>query len=552
MNAGSGQLSTTGLSILRHAKISSAIAVDAASSVTAARFLGDAQALALQLPDSGYVVNLCTDRYRFAVGFIAALLRRQVTLLPSSEAASPLPALLDTYPDTYFLCDGPSAASGPGKSFLFPSDLDAKPAGEIPVLPANQQAAVLFTSGSTGTPTPHLRSWGAMVNSTRAAGRALGLTESGTGYILGTVPHQHSYGLESIVMLALQHGLAFHRARALLPGDIVAQLEGMPTPRILVTTPIHLRSLVAHVGTLPRLDRIICATAPLAPDLARRAEDRFGAPLYEIYGCSEVGQMAVRRTVESLEWNCLDGIQLSTRDGDIWASGDAAAAEAPVNDIIELIDAKRFVLKDRKSDVVNIAGKRSSLAFLNHHLNAIDGVLDGVFIVPEDGSGRLAAYVVAPGLSADRILAALRRQLDPAFLPRPIHYVDALPRNPTGKLTRQAMKVLSENPRAADDGWSSVAYRFAPDHATRAGHFPGNPIIPGALLLDRMLHAISRSTAGAPLHDIRVAKFLRPVRPGDAVTFRWRQTPKREIVFECRLDGSGDIAMTGTVAMETA
>jgi acyl-coenzyme A synthetase/AMP-(fatty) acid ligase len=551
MNAGSGQLSMTGLSILRHANVSSAIAIDDAGSVTAARFLADARALAHRLPDTGYVVNLCTDRYRFAVGFIAALLRRQVTLLPSSEAAAPLLTLLDTYPDTYFLCDGPSAASGLGKSFLFPRDLDAQPVDEIPVIPANQPAAVLFTSGSTGMPTPHLRSWGAMVNSTRAAGHALGLTESGAGYILGTVPHQHSYGLESIVMLALQHGLAFHRGRALLPGDIVAQLDGMASPRILVTTPIHLRSLVAHDGTLPKLDRIVCATAPLAPDLALRAESRFGAPLYEIYGCSEIGQMAVRRTVESLEWKCIDGILLSGRDGDIWASGGAAAAEAPVNDIIELIDAKRFVLKDRKSDVVNIAGKRSSLAFLNHHLNAIDGVLDGIFVAPED-SGRLAAHVVAPGLSADQILAALRHQLDPAFLPRPIHFVDALPRNPTGKLTRQAMKALSENLQASDESWTSVAYRFAPDHATRAGHFPGNPIIPGALLLDRMLHIIGQSTAIAAPKDIRVAKFLRPVRPGDNVTFRWRQTPKHEIAFECRLASSDDIALTGTVAMDTA
>jgi 3-hydroxymyristoyl/3-hydroxydecanoyl-(acyl carrier protein) dehydratase len=549
MNAGSGPLSIAGLPVLRHGNLSAAVAIDATGPVPAARFLADGRALARRLPDTGYIVNLCDDRYRFAVGFIAALLRRQITLLPSCEVSSSLLALLDTYPDCYFLCDEPSAALDVGETFLFPRDLETEAVGEVPAIPGNQPAAMLFTSGSTGMPIPHLRSWGSMVNSTRAAGRALGLGRSGAASILGTVPHQHSYGLESIVMLALQHGIAFHRARALLPGDIVAQLEGMASPRILVTTPIHLRSLVAHDGTLPGLDRIVCATAPLMPDLARTAEARFRAPLYEIYGCSEVGQMAVRRTVQSLEWQCIDGIVLSERDGDIWASGDAAAAEAPVNDIIELIDAKRFILKDRKSDVVNIAGKRSSLGYLNHHLNAIDGVRDGVFVVPEDG-GRLAAYVVAPDLSSAEILAALRRHLDPAFLPRPIHFVDALPRNATGKLTLHAMKAPFGNSSNEDDGWSSAEYRFAPDHATRAGHFPGNPIIPGALLLDRMLHAIGQSAAIG--QDVKVAKFLRPVRPGDAVTFRWRQTPKRDIAFECRLAGSGEVALTGTVMMDTA
>ena len=45
-------------------------------------FLGDATRLAAELPDRRHVLNLCVDRYRFAVGFAAGLLRRQVSLLP--------------------------------------------------------------------------------------------------------------------------------------------------------------------------------------------------------------------------------------------------------------------------------------------------------------------------------------------------------------------------------------------------------------------------------------------------------------------------------------
>lgn len=551
MNAGIFPSSVAGFPILRHANLSAPVAVGAAGSVSAGRFLADVQALAGRLPDAGHVVNLCADRYRFAVGFIAALLRRQITLLPSSEASSPLTALPEIYPGTYFLRDSPTATSDPGKTFLFPANLKAEPVDDVPSIPATQPAAVLFTSGSTGIPVPHLRSWGAMVNSTRAAGQALGLTGSSAANVLGTVPHQHSYGLESVIMLALQHGLAFDRARALLPGDIVAQLEALALPRILVTTPVHLRSLVAHGGILPALERIVCATAPLAPELAQTAETRFGAPLYEIYGCSEVGQMAVRRTVRTQEWRCIDGIQLSERGGDIWASGNAAAAEAPVNDVIDLIDETRFVLKDRKSDMINVAGKRSSLNFLNHHLNAIEGIEDGIFVAPEDG-GRLAAYVVAPGLSSTQILTALRRQLDPAFLPRPIHFVDALPRNLTGKLTRQAIETLTGASSNRGEEWTSAEYRFAANHPTRAGHFPGNPIIPGALLLDRMLHTIRPWTNRAAPHDIKVVKFLHPVRPGDTVIFRWRQTPKLDVAFECRLNGSNEVALTGTIAVQTA
>ena len=100
------------------------------------------------------------------------------------------------------------------------------------------------------------------------------------------------------------------------------------------------------------------------------------------------------------------------------------------------------MLHGRTADLVNIAGKRTSLAHLNYHLNSIEGVRDGVFVVPEqegEAVTKLTAYVVAPGLSGDGLINALRQRIDAAFLPRPLHFVDALPRNETGKLPRQAL-----------------------------------------------------------------------------------------------------------------
>jgi acyl-coenzyme A synthetase/AMP-(fatty) acid ligase len=50
--------------------------------------------------------------------------------------------------------------------------------------------------------------------------------------------------------------------------------------------------------------------------------------------------------------------------------------------------------------------------------------------------------VVAPGLASETIVAALRRRIDPVFLPRPLCLVDSLPRNETGKLPRAALDDL--------------------------------------------------------------------------------------------------------------
>jgi acyl-coenzyme A synthetase/AMP-(fatty) acid ligase len=97
--------------------------------------------------------------------------------------------------------------------------------------------------------------------------------------------------------------------------------------------------------------------------------------------------------------------------------------------------------------MVNIAGKRTSLASLNHHLNAIPGVRDGVFLMPDDDDGavtRPLAFVVAPGLNSEDILGALRKSVDTVFLPRPLYFVDELPRNTTGKLTRESLLRLKQ------------------------------------------------------------------------------------------------------------
>jgi 3-hydroxymyristoyl/3-hydroxydecanoyl-(acyl carrier protein) dehydratase len=98
-------------------------------------------------------------------------------------------------------------------------------------------------------------------------------------------------------------------------------------------------------------------------------------------------------------------------------------------------------------------------------------------------------------------------------------------------------------PPNAEHAWSSAEHRFAPDHATAEGHFPGNPLIPGALLLH---HALSAIGAPPPI-SVRVVKFLRPVRPGDMMTIRWQVQANGETVFEGRLADSGGPALVGTL-----
>jgi len=441
-----------GLPLLRDVQPDSVFAYRLGTPIPVKQFVHDALALARELPDKAYVLDVCSDRYRFCVGFAAALLRRQVTLLPPNQTSDMLVRLKSGYADVYRLADA-AEAECPLPTMAFPrfAAFDGA-AAAIPAIAASQLAALMFTSGSTGEPVPHAKTWGTLVESGAAEGARLDLAGSGTA-VLGTVPAQHMYGLESTVMMPLQGGLAIGAGRPFYPADVCDALDSMPRPRALVTTPVHLRTLLSEPGTVPAMDLIVCATAPLTPQLAAEAEARFAAPLHEIYGCTEAGQVATRRTVETPEWHALPGIRLRQDEQGTWVRGGHVHEEILLNDMIELRGRDRFLLHGRNADLVNIAGKRTSLAHLNYHLNSIAGVRDGVFVVPEDAGGsvpRLIAFVVAPDAARDAVVDALRSRIDPAFMPRPLAFVAALPRNDTGKLPRAALQALAAETAARE------------------------------------------------------------------------------------------------------
>jgi acyl-coenzyme A synthetase/AMP-(fatty) acid ligase len=427
-----------------HASGTDVVAVREGRTIRRIEFIGDVLALAARLPDHEYVINLCADRYRFTVALCAALCRRQITLLPPGTAPGVLKAVADDYPDVYALTETRFPTE---RCMVYPDQLHGGDSScAVPAVAAEQLAVVLFTSGSTGRPKPVPKSWGTLVRSAKGAGDRLGVGRLAEAKLIGTVPHQHSYGLESTILLGLQHGLVIEADRLFFPADIRAAINAASGPRILVTTPIHIRAMVAERDRMPPVDLILSATAPLSVALAEQAEACFGAPLIEIYGCTEAGQVATRRTVREQGWHCLDGVTLHGAPGGTWASGPAVEGNALLHDVITPTGLETFLLGGRSADVVDVAGKRTSLAHLNHQLLGVDGVVDGVFFVPNLVDGRpitrLAALAVAPGLKSETILRALRKRVDAAFLPRPLVLVEMLPRTALGKLPRTALLEL--------------------------------------------------------------------------------------------------------------
>ena len=447
-----------------------------AQPISCAAFLADIAHCAETLPDAPYLINLCTDRYRFSVAFFAAAVRGQTTLLPSQRNVEAIAALRKSYRPCRVIADNPDTHCD--------SLVDFAPAGngelsELKISPEHR-VAIAFTSGSTGTPVAHAKRWDLLcagrATHARYLANSYGPRESDQPFLstenqpgqplnglIATVPSWHMYGLEWAMLLPTIAPVTLFCGPDFFPGDVIAALQsfGPKSKNLLVSTPVHLRALLTSPEPPDNLARILSATAPLDASTATALEAYLRSRIFEIYGCSEIGSLATRqgsptKSVERSDWEFFDIFELNLLGESLEISSPLLEQEVTLadrfargNEYLAHSYPNNITLLGRASDLVKVAGKRESMARLNNELLAIPGVLDGVVYQPETlgvaGGERLAAFVVGENLDPNSIRLALANKLDPAFVPRPIRIVDSLPRDTTSKLTISALTALAKS-----------------------------------------------------------------------------------------------------------
>jgi len=426
------------------------LAFGTAGPITLDRFANEVRAVAALLPQAGFALNLCEDRYRFIVALCAAALRGQTTLLPPSRAPAVVAEMFAQHRDSYALTDalaGETVVAASHPQWCLPAPLPQCD-GEPLALPDDLLVAIGYTSGSTGRPKPNPKTWASFRASTAQNLAALAdlLDHDAVTPLVATVPPQHMYGMEMSVLLPLLGPVAVHGERPFFPADIARALRDAATPPLLVTTPVHLRALVESDAQLPNLRGIVSATAPLSRELALAAEARFGCEVREVFGSTETCVIARRRTAHQDAWTPLPGVQLMPQPDGTAVQAPHLAQPVVLADLVEVHADGRFELRGRNADLIEIAGKRASLGDLTRRLLAVPGVRDGTVFqldpCPRTGVARLAALAVAPELDEAAVLAVLRSHVDAVFLPRPLRLVASLPRNETGKLPRAALAAL--------------------------------------------------------------------------------------------------------------
>ena len=511
------------LPLARYRSPSDPVLIYPGGTITAATFFSQAHHLAAALPDTRFVVNLCETRHGFMLGFAAALQRGQTSLLPSGQGHSDWEQVLRQYPDAWLLTDKPLAAERVFDISPFLIN-GATHEMQMPLIDCNQRAAILFTSGSTGQPSAHPKTWGQLCHGAASLAAALYWGEFPSCAIVGSVPPQHMFGLETTVMLPWSTGVPVHAQRPLLPADLDNVLLQSYRLSWWMTTPMHLRT---PLHALSGLAGVVASTMSLPASVARTAEIAWQVPVMEIYGSTETGALAIRRTATENLWTPLAEVSLWPEgEGEgqkIWATGSHVGPPVALGDELKFQPDGRFLLLGRSTDLIKVGGKRASLSALNKNLTDIPGMDDGVYFSPADdnmhASGndphpaqRMAAFYVSATLSPREVLKALRASIDPVFLPRPLYRVAQLPRNATGKLPQAALMELFVQCQMK----KAQHMMISTEHPALPGHFPNNPLVPGVVILARVAEAIRTAFPNVELGTLINARFHAPLKPGNA------------------------------------
>lgn len=546
---------------------------------TAADLEADALRVAGRLAalPAGVVVVACTDRYRLAVAIHAAWAAGHSVVFPPNLQPQTMETVIAGA--RAVLHDRDRAPSGLDVRALLGT---AAPGGALPLPPPERLSLTFMTSGSTGA---HQR-WPRTVD--RALSEmdlCVGLLEVRRGdRVMATVPAQHIYGMMYGVFLPLRAGAVMVRTDALHGSAVAAELERHRVS-MLVSVPAHLATLACEERA-PAGVRVLSAGAPLPAAVEDALRARHGWRVREVYGSTETGGVAVRDVGEEA-WRPYPEVTVTVdEEGGLLVDSPwidpAGPRPFPIPDRIELRPGGRFVLLGRRDGVVKVAGKRVALRELEERLLAVPGIRDAAAVAqPSPGlrGTEIWLAVAADGLGPARVREILAAWLDPVAIPRRIRVVPALPREATGKLRREVLLALfaapvdgaAAPPDGAARGEPSPALEpgaeerivAAPADARRltftvperlpcfAGHFPGDPVLPGVVQLDALVaRQVERlwPDAGA-LRAVKRLKFSKVIRPGERLCVELsRDAAAGTVTFS--IDGPGGRCASGTLVFE--
>jgi long-chain acyl-CoA synthetase len=360
----------------------------------------------------------------------------------------------------------------------------------IPQVGANDLAAILYTSGTTGRPKGVMLSHENLCANASSIVRYLGLTPADR--VAAILPFHYSYGNSLITTHVMAGGTLVIDNRFMYPNTVLETMRreavtgfaGVPSHFAILlhksslrNTPLPALRYVTQAGghlapemvrefrqILPRvrfyimygqteastrltylepefLDRKPGSIGKAIPDVEIRIVDEAGACVAP----GRVGEIVARgKNIMAGYWNDPEGTAQVLRDG--WLhTGDLART-----------DEEGFIhIVDRKKDIIKTGGNRISPREIEDIVRLMPGIHDCAVVgIPDRILGEAVKLFVVPGekeATQEEVLNFCRQNLSHFKIPKYIELVRALPYTPSGKIKRESLRGGMHAEKSADD-----------------------------------------------------------------------------------------------------
>ncbi|WNZ56478.1 AMP-binding protein [Microbulbifer sp. MKSA007] len=400
----------------------------------------------------------------------------------------------------------------------------------------------LFTSGTSGEPQIVDKTLYQLLNEVQAhnlkwSSRVVNTTT------LATVSHQHIYGLLFKLLWPLASGRRFVSKTYV---DVVGLLQDAQKwgPAVWVASPAQLsRRISSWPWELGKsLVDIFSSGGPLLEVDAKAIDQLCGIQPIEVYGSTETGGIAWRNQLRQKSWSPLKGVNIAKNsDGLLKVSSPWLPKEFICQDKVQISTDGMFELKGRADRIIKIEEKRISLTQVESLLVGSSYIVKANVLVLERKRKVVAAVATLTESGKEllqkkgkaslvrKLRETLAKDLDGVAVPRSWRFVDEIPTNLQGKITRDLlMQLFDEIPAAMVpqiisseilDNTRQVNFTVNDDLPCLDGHFEGSPVVPGVVQLDWAMHfGRPLVKAGSTSTQMEVIKFKQLMMPGDAVT----------------------------------
>lgn len=340
-------------------------------------------------------------------------------------------------------------------------------------------AVLLYTSGTSGKPKGVMLTHGNVLGNVRQCIDGVGFGPDMT--ILGVLPQFHSFGFTVLTMLPLVSGAkVVYSARFVPPKILSLMREHQPTTFIAIPSMYNalLHAKKADPEDFASLEYIVSGGEPLCDTIYNGFKERFGISICEGYGLTETAPVThwclpqhdrrgtVGQPLPRVEHRIVDpetgNVLPANTDGEVQLKGPNVMKgyfKLPEQTAAVLDDEGWFKTGDmgrisednflsitgRIKEMLIVGGENVFPREIEEALNTHDAVKDSAVVgLPDTMRGEVPiAYVELvedASVESSELRSWCRERIAGYKVPKQVRFVDTLPRNPTGKIQRRALK----------------------------------------------------------------------------------------------------------------